>query len=741
MPVRDRMEDNRWAYKILPFIRFLRSNTMAQSHGFNAKTILVCGGAGFIGSNFIRYVLSKYPKVKIVNFDKLTYSGNLDNLRDVERDKRYSFVKGDIIDGKKIGGIFKKYKPDYVINFAAETHVDRSIHGSSLDFIKTNIEGVFNIAEAVKASPSVIKYVQVSCYDEKTRAWTRSGLKTFQELKKGDEVLTLDKDTGAVRLQKVDEVIVQDYEGGMVEFSGRSADLLVTPNHRMFHRDLSFSEAEHTDKVVFPIGFQKENGKVLFPDGIKKDEDSWLYVLGCFLGDGFTAYQEKIIKNKSGLCKRDFIERKNSKGQFISGKTGVLENVTSKSWRVFFDVPENDKGRKRLEESLDRLEIKWSAQKGKSGEHVYLTSEKLVGFFDMWCGKGARNKKIPDFVFGLSEKNIKSFFDGMMDSDGYWRSNGMGVYTTVSEYLKDGMVELGVRLGRNVSVKKIFSENIFEGRIIKGWAYYVFVGNGKGIKQSERRRGIVYKGKVWCIKVKNKNFLVERNGKYAFCGNTDEVHGSLPLDSKERFNEYTLFAPNVPYAATKAGGDLLCRSYFSTWKVPVVVTHCSNNYGPNQYPEKIIPFFVTRMLEGKKLPLYGDGRHVRDWIYVIDHCRALELCLLKGAPGGVYHIGADNEMDNTDIARRILKYFGRDESWIEYVGDRPGHDRRYSIDPTKIREQLGWRPRHTFEKAFNKTIQWYVENPKWVSRVKKRTGVFNPHIDLWRAHALSNNKK
>jgi dTDP-glucose 4,6-dehydratase len=361
---------------------------MNKSLNLNNKTMIVFGGAGFIGSNFIRYIFSKHPKVRIVNFDKLTYSGNLDNNRDIAKNRAfdYNFVKGDIVDKKKIDIVFKKFKPDYVINFAAETHVDRSIHGASLEFIKTNIEGVFNIAEAVKAHPEVVKYVQVS---------------------------------------------------------------------------------------------------------------------------------------------------------------------------------------------------------------------------------------------------------------------------------------------------------------------------------------------------------------------TDEVHGSVALDSKEKFNEYTLFAPNVPYAATKAGGDLLCRAYFSTWKVPVIVTHCSNNYGPYQYPEKIIPFFVTRMLEGKKLPLYGDGRHVRDWIYVLDHCHALELCLLKGTPGSVYHIGADNELDNTDIANRILKYFKRDRSWIEYVGDRPGHDRRYSVDAGKISKELGWKKLYTFEKAFTETIQWYVDNPKWIDRVRKRTGVFNPHIDLWRNHKIEkiSNKK
>lgn len=354
---------------------------MKQSFTFNNQTILVFGGAGFIGSNFIRYIFSKYPKTRIVNFDKLTYSGNPDNNKEVADNPKldYHFIKADIVNKKKVDEAFKKWKPDYVINFAAETHVDRSIHGSSLEFIKTNIEGVYNVAEATKANPNVIKYVQVS---------------------------------------------------------------------------------------------------------------------------------------------------------------------------------------------------------------------------------------------------------------------------------------------------------------------------------------------------------------------TDEVHGSLSLESKEKFNEYTLFAPNVPYAATKAGGDLLCRAYHSTWKVPIVVTHCSNNYGPFQYPEKVIPFFVTRMLEGKKLPLYGDGKHVRDWIYVLDHCHALELCLLKGQPGSVYHIGADNEIGNMEIARAILKYFKRDESWIEYVGDRPGHDRRYAVDSSKIRAELGWDLHYSFDKAFKETIQWYVDNPKWIERVRRRTGVFNPHIDLWRKHKI-----
>jgi dTDP-glucose 4,6-dehydratase len=339
---------------------------------FNRKTILVFGGAGFIGSNFIRMILGKYPKVKIVNFDKLTYSGNLDNLKDLSDDARYFFTKGDITNRKQVHTVFEKHKPDYVINFAAETHVDRSIHVGALEFVRANVEGVFTILEAVKASKKVSKYVQVG---------------------------------------------------------------------------------------------------------------------------------------------------------------------------------------------------------------------------------------------------------------------------------------------------------------------------------------------------------------------TDEVYGSLPLESKKKFTETTPFAPNTPYSATKAGGDLLCRSYFSTWNVPVVVTHCSNNYGPYQYPEKLIPFFITRMLDGKKLPMYGDGKNVRDWVHVLDHCRALELCLLNGKAGETYAIGANTELDNMKIARMILAHFKRDDSWIEYVTDRPGHDRRYAVDPSKIFKELGWRPEYDFKKGFTDTIEWYLTHQKWIDSIKKKTeGAFNGHI-------------
>lgn len=334
------------------------------------STILVFGGAGFIGSNFIRYMLSKYDDITIVNFDALTYAGNLDNLLDVSNDARYIFVKGDITDPIAVEQVFEKFKPHYVVNFAAETHVDKSIHTEPLKFVHTNINGVGVLLEAIKKNGNVTAYIQVS---------------------------------------------------------------------------------------------------------------------------------------------------------------------------------------------------------------------------------------------------------------------------------------------------------------------------------------------------------------------TDEVYGSLPLESTERFTESTLQTPNSPYAASKAAADLLCRSYFKTWGIPVVVTRCSNNYGPYQYPEKLIPFFISRILAGEKPPLYGDGKHVRDWIYVLDHCRALELLLEKGVLGEVYNIGADSEKSNLEIAEMILKHFKHPVSHIKFVADRLAHDRRYAIDSSKIRS-IGWSPAYSFEKSFMETVEWYVNNRSWVNKLKARDKVFNTHI-------------
>jgi dTDP-glucose 4,6-dehydratase len=206
---------------------------------------------------------------------------------------------------------------------------------------------------------------------------------------------------------------------------------------------------------------------------------------------------------------------------------------------------------------------------------------------------------------------------------------------------------------------------------------------------------------------------------------TDEVYGSLGATGY--FTEETPLAPNSPYSASKTGADLLVRAAFHTFGQPVLITRCSNNYGPYQFPEKLIPLIISNALEGKELPVYGDGMNVRDWLHVKDHCRGIDLVFHQGVPGEVYNIGGHNEHSNIEIVQRILRGLDKPETLIQYVKDRPGHDRRYAIDATKIKNTLGWEPAITFEQGIQETIQWYLENRSWWERIK--TGAYQQYYE------------
>lgn len=197
---------------------------------------------------------------------------------------------------------------------------------------------------------------------------------------------------------------------------------------------------------------------------------------------------------------------------------------------------------------------------------------------------------------------------------------------------------------------------------------------------------------------------------------TDEVYGTLGEEGY--FTETTPLAPNSPYSASKAAADLMVRAYNETFKLPINITRCSNNYGPYQFPEKLIPLMISNALEDKALPVYGDGLHVRDWLHVHDHCTAIDLVLHQGRDGGVYNIGGNNEKQNIELVKLILKILDKPESLITSVEDRKGHDRRYAIDSSKIQKELGWKPKYTFETGITETIQWYLDHQDWLETVK-----------------------
>jgi dTDP-glucose 4,6-dehydratase len=197
---------------------------------------------------------------------------------------------------------------------------------------------------------------------------------------------------------------------------------------------------------------------------------------------------------------------------------------------------------------------------------------------------------------------------------------------------------------------------------------------------------------------------------------TDEVYGSL--ETTGQFSEDSTLMPNSPYSASKAAAELLCRAYYRTYELSVIITRCSNNYGPYQFPEKLIPLVISNALENKEIPIYGDGLNIRDWIHTEDHCRAIDTVIQVGRTGEVYNIGADNERTNLELVRKILDIMGKPHSLIAFVTDRPGHDRRYALDTTKIAKGLGWKPSYSFEKGLLDTINWYKENEPWWQRIK-----------------------
>lgn len=274
----------------------------------------------------------------------------------------------------------------------------------------------------------------------------------------------------------------------------------------------------------------------------------------------------------------------------------------------------------------------------------------------------------------------------------------------------------GIEFNDNYSfVKGNIADNDLVADTIKGCDYVVNFAAESHVDRSIKDPEIFIKSNVLGTQVLLNAALNEGIEKYVQIS-TDEVYGSLGQTGY--FTEETPLQPNSPYSASKASGDLITRAYYQTFEMPVNITRCSNNYGPYQFPEKLIPLMISNALENKDLPVYGDGKNIRDWLHVYDHCTAIDLVLHDGKPGEVYNIGGNNEKKNIEIVKLILKYLDKDDSLIKFVDDRLGHDRRYAIDSTKIQEELGWKPKYTFETGIKETIQWYLENQDWIEQVK-----------------------
>ncbi len=703
-----------------------------------ATRLLATGGMGFIGSHFVRYALRTRPHWTVLNLDKLTYAGNPANLADVEAaygGTRYRFVRGDIADAGLVARLISE-GIDVVLNFAAESHVDRSILDAS-PFLQTNVAGVGVLLEAARRM-DVRRFVQVSCFDEQTRAFTRDGLKHHSELVPGDEVLSLHHETGKIAWAPIQKVIIQAYEGEMIEVKGRRVDLLVTPNHRMLTegnrsgrvRVMDASALASWSMVRLPRGYWRGVDPGLSLAGRPVFDVDLFYVIGLFIGDGFLGYQERKRYSRSGLSRAEYLRlgRDRETGRFtVVAERGTREQVVMRSHRIFFDVPEADPCRPRLEEALRRLGETPHGQRGKAGEHVYVTSQSLSAILET-CGKHARNKRIPQWAMEAPREALEALFEGLVDSDGTWRRGGGAVFHTVSTGLVNDVIEICAKLGFGSTVGRRHTEGQINGRHIVGDAWWVSISKTRRFYLRRQMRRVSYRGNVWCAVVPEaKTLLVERNGRCVFSGNTDEVYGPTP--ERTVFDEDAALRPSSPYAASKAAADLLCLAFHRTYGVPVIIGRCTNNYGPYQYPEKFIPLIITHALEDEPIPLYGDGQQVRDWLYVEDHCEVLCRLVEAGVPGEIYNVAGVRSPTNYDLAARLLGLLGRPLSLLRSVADRPAHDRCYALDDSKVRTGLGFIPRWSFEAGLVATVEWYREHPEWWRPLKH--GEFRTFFDAW----------
>ncbi|KPJ69775.1 hypothetical protein AMJ44_02375 [candidate division WOR-1 bacterium DG_54_3] len=669
--------------------------------------LLVTGGAGFIGSNFIRYLLSKHPD-EIINLDKLTYAGNLDNLKDIEGDLRYKFYKGDICDPEAVEkAIGLVDQVDAIVNFAAES-ISANIYLPIWNAGKIKIMTLEELFNKAKLGGKLKHQENVEIIDFKHKNYK-----------------VLSYKGGIGYWMPIRQISRHKYKGKIVRLTQKWGEIEVTPNHSIYDCDFNLTTPLKNPEILGMRNINHISKKKKYLNYSGDKLKALLRLLGGYISEGWTSYNQKNGSHHFGIAN------------------------ANKQWIL------------NLKEDLKLLGYNPNITKTKGNLYQLIISNK--GFFNFVrkeAGFGSHGKFIPSFVFQLRKEWQKEFLKTAVFGDGETIKNknySTIRYTTVSEKMAVGLSLLLTLLGYNYSVvkdgrfnaytfnfggdhtvsllKKSYQEIDYDGYVydisvdkLKNFA--CGVGNVV-VHNTHVDRSILSAGSFVQTDVYGTYVLLEAVKKFKIERyihiSTDEVYGSIEHGS---FTEDSSLHPNSPYAASKAGGDLLVRAYYKTYDLPVLITRSSNNYGPYHYPEKIIPLFITNALQDKKLPLYGDGKNVRDWLYVEDNCEAIDLVLRKGEAGEVYNISGENEKQNIEITKFILKELGKSEDLIKFIKDRPGHDRRYSLDCSKIKG-LGWAPRTDFEEGLRTTIRWYHNNRGWWERIKEKQKEFQEFQNKW----------
>jgi dTDP-glucose 4,6-dehydratase len=692
--------------------------------------LLVTGGCGFIGSNFVRHVLASRPGYGVVNLDKLTYAGNPDNLRDVEGDPRYRFVKGDICDGALVRELVREV--DAVVNFAAESVVAETLvavhwgHGIKL----TAIEELF-LAYGAKRGV-VVREDGVDIVEPNL------------------PLFALAFRNGMGQWQRITHITRHRYSGKVVRLRQKWGSVTVTPNHSVYDADSNLVQARTNPEL---LAIRKMN-----VDRSRHRDYVDLALPGVKSIDGLL-YAPTA---KGGGRPREVFVRQTLKGSEVHAlmrflgayvaEGNALFNRANGSWQVC--IANRDVGFLReLQRDVAQFSNAASSitlRDGRGVNQLVFSSHVLYLLVTTLCGAHSWEKRVPDALFTLLDEHKQSFLDSYLRGDGntqWYRSVASRRFSTNSTRLAAGLGLLLSMLDLDYSVYYADPDQSPHSRRRRP-AYAVNIVSNYDTRGDQHCTELDYDGYVYDLTVERAhNFAAgignvvvhnthvdrslmqsdaflrtdvfgvftlletvrERPSVRLLQVSTDEVYGSVPVGSSR---ETDPLRPTNPYSASKAAADLLCGAYWTSHRVPVMITRASNNFGPYQYPEKVIPLFVTNAIDDQPLPLYGDGRNVREWLHVADHCAALDLVLHEGVAGEVYNVGGGVEIENIALTRDILRLLDKPESLIRPVPDRPGHDRRYSLDSSKLR-RLGWQPRHSFDAGLAATVAWYRANGAW----------------------------
>lgn len=679
------------------------------------KNVLITGMNGFIGSALALRLLK--DGCSVVGFVR---DRNYKSRRDLH--DRVSIVYGDLSDTDAVRYAVTKYEVDTVFHLGAIT-VLRMATVDPLTCYQSNVLGTVNVLEAVRNAPHVRKTVVASCYDESTRIVTPGGFKTYRDINIGDVVFSLNPETMAVEEALVEEVVVQEYSGPMVEFVGSRLNFMVTPNHRMcVGGDLGgivFTPAHvkvRSSGWELPTGIWRGHPMAAVPDPPSKhwvcnsigpyDVKDLMYMLGIFIGDGCIQRQRKTVASKCGMSAKEYVAKGKDPvtGRFRKVfKEGGRTAYTTTSNTVFLYIPTKDECRARVEETLTRMGLKWSHWKHSGEGAITLSSSELCHWFAD-AGSGAHNKMIPPWALQFGPGPLRCLLDGILDSDGSREKQ----LTTTSSMLVSGMVELCAKLGLNVSFRfhKPAKLPVIKGRVVNSrGAYRVYISSSSRSILPAHQSIRNYSGKVWCLRLnKNKNFLVERNGRTAFCGNSDKAYGThdvLP------YVEDMALLPADAYSTSKACTDLISRSYACTYGMDVSVVRSGNVFGPGDLNlSRLIPGAMLRILDGKRPVIYkGVGAYKREFLFIDDVVDAYVKVCERGIKGEAYNVGGSGFQTIIRTVEMIIEASGLaiepeivEKDFIEI--------KEQYLDATKLKN-LGWKCRYPIADGIALTFPWY----------------------------------